>query len=144
MIAISLSVLLTFPIQAFAEDGKIPLTDKDIREVKVDGEDWVAFAPKPAQMLLELNIKFPLLERQLANMTELKLNKDKEIRILTGMNDNLKQQKVSLIDENKGLRIQLDEKNEFWYKLWRSPYLWFCVGLVVGGATTVVIVYAVK
>jgi len=112
----------------------------DVRSIVIDGKDFVAFDVTHAQKLLDIRIKFPKLELKITKQTELLVIKELQIGKLIDITKNLTDQKSALTTENTRLQVERDKRNA-WY---RSPYLWFCVGMFVGAGTAVGISYATK
>jgi hypothetical protein len=114
--------------------------DLDVRAHDIDGTAFVCFTQNDARDLLQLTLDFPKLTLELSKYKELADVKDKEILTLKDMNLNLNQQNSVYVDEN----VRLHEENESMNKWYRSPYLWFCVGLFVGAGISIGIALAVK
>jgi len=113
---------------------------EDIRSMSIDGVDFVAFDRESALFLLGLRVKYPKLELQLKNQDQLIKLRGVRISLLEKNLVNMNDQKVYLQDEINGLTAALDTQTA-WYK---SPYLWFSVGVVLGIGTTVLVVYGVS
>ncbi len=119
---------------------KLILKDLNIRKEILDGKEYGCFGKKETRSLLQLRMDFPKLQNTVKGLRKLINIKDGKIDILGQMNSNLKEQKDFLTQEIVGLRTKLDERDA-WYK---DPLLWWCIGVVVGTGTTVLVVYLVN
>lgn len=131
-------VLLVVPCYA-QNSAEQPITE-DFRAIEIDGKPFVAFDVASAQVLLQMRMDYPKLELQLVKSKELIEIKDQEIFALGEANTNLNQQIVEFKNQNVELQKQI-EKRDSWY---RSPYLWFTVGVVAGAALAVGLTYAIN
>lgn len=129
-------MLIVSSITCYAEEHE----KEDIRAISINGKSFVAFDRSSALFLLSLRVKYPKLQLQLKNQNHLIRLKDTRIDLLEKNIVNLNEQKDCLFEEVKGLKDELDRKNA-WY---RSPYLWFSVGVVLGIGTTIAVVYGVS
>jgi len=128
--------MFVVPVTTFADDPPV----LDIEKFTKDGKDYVGFLPADAQTLLQYRIDLPKLKLEITKFKDLVKIKDAEITTLTSANATLLETKQFLITENVRLQKEFDNR-DVWYK---SPYLWFSVGLVLGTAATVTVVYLVK
>jgi len=125
-----------FPFAALADD--LPVLD--IRKCIIEGKEYVGFLPADAQTLLQYRIDIPKLRLEITSFKDLVKIKDAEINTLASANSTLLETKSFLTTENVRMQKEIDNQNA-WYK---SPYLWFSVGLIIGTAATVTVVYLVK
>lgn len=125
---------------SFADDPPKKLDPPDMVKCVKDGKEYVCFTPNDAQALLQYRIDIPNLKLDIEKYKELVKLKDLQLETLTNANTILLDTKQFLITENVRLQRELDNRNA-WYK---SPYLWFCVGLVAGVTTTIVVMYIVN
>jgi len=133
--------LVVFVFGAISRADPIPPpADEDIRAITIDGKDFVAFDRLSALFILDLRIKYPKLLLQLKDQDTLIKLKDTRIILLEKNIVNMSDQKDVLFEQVKGLTQELDNRSA-WYK---SPYLWFSVGVVLGITTTVLVVYGVS
>ena len=120
--------------------GAAVAQEADVRAHNIDGKDYVCFTTQDAHALLQLRIDYPKLELKIKTLEELVNIKEEEKLALLRANTNLNEQIAFFTKENVRLQERLNSADA-WYK---SPYLWFCVGLVVGTGAAVATVYAVK
>lgn len=113
---------------------------EDVRSITIDGKDFVAFDRKSALFLLDLRVKYPKLKLQLLNHENLIKLKNTRLVLLDKNLLNLSSQKDVLFEQVMGLTQELNNR-DVWYK---SPYLWFSVGLAAGIVTTIFVVYGVS
>jgi hypothetical protein len=128
-----------FPLSALADDPPAP-PELDVKKFVLDGVEYVGFLAPDAQTLLQYRIDVPKLKLEIDKLKEKITNNKLQIEKLTSANGTLLETKQFLITENVRMQKEIDTQNA-WYK---SPYLWFCVGLVAGTAATVTVVYLVK
>jgi hypothetical protein len=133
----TISVALVVCILAFPAFADGP---PDLRKVVIDGNEFVAFTPKDAQALLDLRLKFPGYKSKMLNLEKQIANKTNQISNLELSNSNLLEQKSALSEHVANLELEI-ERQDAWYK---SPYLWFAVGLALGTTGTIAVVYLVK
>jgi len=137
-----LALLLIFtvivPLPAFADDVALP--ELDIRKFQLEDITYVGFLEKDAQTLLQYRIDVPKLKLKITTLEAKITNKALQIDTLTSANNICLEAKEFLTVEN--VRMQHDkDTRDSWY---RSPYFWFSVGLLLGTAATVTVVYLVK
>jgi hypothetical protein len=128
---------MCIPQFSFADDSPPVL---DIKKFELEGITYVGFLERDAQTLLQYRIDIPKLKLKIEKLEEKVKNNQLQIDTLTSANSTLLTTKDFLTTENVRMQKELDSK-ESWI---RSPYLWFTVGLVVGVAATIAIVYAVN
>lgn len=128
------------PIGTFGEPIYDVATPVDARPVDIDGEPFVAFDVNSAQILLQMRVDFPKLKLEIVKLKDQIDVRGQELAAALSANDNLVQQKDFLTNRIGDLEEQISNKDA-WY---RSPYLWFTCGLIVGVGATVAIVYAVN
>jgi hypothetical protein len=112
----------------------------DVRAQQIDGKSFVCFTEADSQKLLQLTLDYPKLQLQLKTQGELIDIKTKEISTLELANGNLREQNGVLVLQNTHLQQKIVDRDA-WYK---SPYLWFVVGLVVGTGVSITIFYLAK
>jgi len=133
---ISLLLVFIFPLAALA-DGPPFL---DINKFTLDGKTYVGFVEPDAQTLLQYRIDIPKLKLEIKEFKDIVIIKNAEIGILTSANATLLETKEFLTTEN--VRLQGEITNQAaWYK---SPYFFFCIGLLSGFGATVAMIYAVN
>jgi hypothetical protein len=132
-----LILVLVFPLNAFADDPPPP---PDMKKFELDGKIYVGFLEKDAQVLLQYRIDIPKLRKDIIKHKDLLQVKELQMDKLTSANLTLLDTKHFLITENVRLQQTLDSRDA-WY---RSPYFWFGVGLALGTAATVTVVYVIK
>jgi hypothetical protein len=125
---------------AFADDPPKKLDPPDMIKCVKDNNEYVCFTPNDAQTLLQYRMDIPDLKLDLKKHKDLLKVKELQVEKLTNANAILLDTKHFLITENVRLQRELDNRDA-WYK---SPYLWFGVGLLVGAAGTITIMYIVK
>ena len=126
-----------FAMNSFADD--IP-PEPDIRKFQLEDITYVGFLEKDAATLLQYRIDIPKLKLQVTKLKAKIVNNVAQIDTLTSANHTCLEAKEFLTVEN--VRMQHDkDSRDAWY---RSPYLWFSVGLLLGTAATVTVVYLVK
>ena len=123
--------LILLSTSAFAED---------IRDIKIDGQEFVAFDTQSAMKLLRMRMDYPKLELEIDRLKELVALKDQEISLLTDIQSNNKEQINLLIERNTDLQKQILHKDAWW----KSPWLWAAVGVAAGSAICISVGYAVK
>ena len=138
-------VLMFWSAPLLAQGWVKPLPETSIEigtalDYKINGKEYVCYEPASAQKLVESYIKLPPLELRISKLAELAHVRALEINELTRGNDNLLAQLGESKAENKRLMQEIDNQDA-WY---RSRYLWFTVGLVVGVSASVSIFYAAK
>ncbi len=132
--------LITFCAVFFTPVTALCDSPVDSRAITIDGKPFVAFDRESAQKLLQMRIDFPKLELTIQKQNELLHTKSSEISVLESSLTNLYTQKEILLTESINLHKRLVAAYA-WYK---SPYLWVCVGLVVGTSATILVMYATK
>ena len=115
-------LLLLVPLSAFSED--------DIRAHVIDSKKFVCFDEPSALKVLNLRLQFPKLERKITLLEEKLGIKNNEIALLQ-KNTLILQEKLGIIVTETIILQESLEQSHAWY---RSPWVWFGVGLVTGGA----------
>lgn len=134
ILAILLAACVAFPARA-DEPAEV-----DARPIEIDGEPFVAFDRASAQKLLEMRMKFSIMELKLEKTATLLTGLNKENRLLSD-NLDLADDKVKILTtENVDLKDTIRSLDSWW----RDPWLWFGIGVVVGTGVTVAVVYAVR
>jgi len=126
-----LIMLLAFPVGA---------SEIDARPIEIDGLPFVAFDRASAQRLLEMRLNMPILQLKLDKLSELITGLNHENDLLSDNLDLANAKNAVMLEENVELKDVINSLDSWW----RNPWLWFGVGLVVGTATTVIVVYLVK
>jgi len=116
------------------------VADADIRPIEIDGKPFVAFDRESAQKLLQMRIDFPLQELKLQKLAELVTNYSQELVLSDRALSIANEQNTTLLESNSNLQDRINSLDSWW----RSPWLWVCVGIVVGTATTIAVTYAVN
>jgi len=122
---------------AFADT---PPAELDIHKFQLGEITYVGFLEKDAQTLLQYRMDNPKLQLKIEQQDNKIKNNQLQIATLTSANTTLLDEKKFLVVENIRLQKELDNRNA-WY---RNPYFAFCVGLVLGTATVITVVYCVK
>ncbi len=112
----------------------------DARAITIDGKPFVAFDQESARKLLQMRLDFPKLEITVQKQKELLQVRSKELDVLHSVLANLTSQKSILLDETVNLHKQIALAYA-WYK---NPYLWACVGVVLGTGATILVMYATQ
>jgi hypothetical protein len=115
--------------------AEAPTEVPDIRVLQADGKEFVAFEPKYAQMLLQMRLDYPKLELKIEKLVTLLNIRGKLVEKALEMNANLEDQLKVKDDVLIGLQEKINNADSFW----RSPYLWFAVGIVLATGTTILI-----
>ena len=131
LFSLYLILFLIFPTVTYAED---------IFKHEKDGKEFVCFSTEAAQELLQIKIDLPKLKLKIIRLGDLLDIQEQQIGSLQNMNGILDQKNVVLIDLNKDLQEKIENENAWW----KSPYLWFGLGVLAGTAVTIGIVYAVR
>jgi len=125
------TLLSLFALTSLAED--------DAKVIKQNGIDYVCFDTIAGQILLDMRLKYPLLDQENDLLkTQLKIKESQIIKWQDGA-DNLTSQLTILTDQNGDLQKRI-ESSDAWYK---SNILWTAVGFVVGIGVTIGVVKAV-
>jgi len=127
-------------VNSFVFIGQIGANESDVRTCVIDGDSWVCFTPSDSQYLLDLRIKFPLLQTKIDLLEEKIFVKDSVISKLEENTNLLSDQIGILTDQNVDLQKVIEEADSFW----KSPYFWGTLGFITGIVVTVSIVYAVN
>lgn len=106
----------------------------------VDGKEYACFEPKDAQRLLQIYIDFPKLELKIKALEDLDLNLTSQTKKTDELQINLGKQ----VDILQKVNVELQEKITDMNSWWRSPWLWFAVGVVISTGTCLGIFWAVK
>lgn len=112
----------------------------DVRDINIDGKDFVAFDQQSALKLLQMRMDYPKLELKIDQLNSLVLLKDQEIVLLDRIQENHKKQISILVERNTALQKRIDTIDA-WYN---SRWLWTGIGIVIGTGVTIGIAYAVK
>lgn len=112
---------------AFAEEVD------DIRAFTIEGKKFVCFDEPSALKVLRLRLEFPKLQSKLLLLQEKIDIKNAEVETLNRTGLILQSKLGIVVNENVSLYQKLEKANA-WYK---SPWLWFGVGILVGGAIAV-------
>lgn len=114
--------------------------DEDIFTTDINGNTYICMTPEKAMKLLEIYKDYPNIQLKLKATEDLLKNKEEQIVVLTDLNTNLTQQLTQTKNMNAALQEEINKANAWW----KSPWLWSAVGIVIGTAATIGIVYAVK
>lgn len=112
----------------------------DVRDIKIDGADFVAFDHQSALKLLQMRMDYPKLELKIDRLNELVILKDQEISLLDKIQENHKKQIFILVEKNVSLQKKIDTVDA-WYN---SKWLWTGIGILIGTGVTIGVAYAVK
>ena len=112
-----------------------PPSEPDIRAIQLDGKDFVAFDPEYASMLLQMRMDYPKLELRITKLVKLLDIRGLLVKKSLEMNANMEEQLGIKDTILVGLQAQINDA----YSFWRSPYLWFAVGVVLATGTTILI-----
>lgn len=112
----------------------------DAIEAEIDSCEYLCLSPILAKDMYTAYMSYPDLQLRLGKSLELLEVRADTIQLMADIHINLGEQKIVLQEEVVGLRNQINTMDA-WYK---SPYLWTCIGIVLGIGTTVGITYAVN
>jgi len=133
--------LLLIPVTALGDDTVPPEPLIDIRTHTFgDGITFVCFTENDSRNILLLRLQFTDIKNKLAKYEEWITVKTKQISKLEEANGYL----GSTVDAYRSETILLKaalEASDAWY---RNPYVWFSVGIIVGGGVGAAIFYAAK
>ena len=107
---------------------------------ELDGCEYLCLSPVMAKDMFSVYNSYPDLRLRLGKSIELLEVRADTIQVMANIHINLGDQKIVLQEEVVGLRKELTNVNK-WYK---SPYLWTCVGIVLGTSLAVGLTYAVN
>lgn len=114
--------------------------DEDVKVIQQDNVDYVCFDQAASQVLLDMRLKYPLLEKENTLLKDQVTTKEAQIIKWQMGAENLTSQIVILTDSNAALQTKIDSSNA-WYK---SNILWTAVGFVVGVGITIGVVKALN
>lgn len=106
----------------------------------IEGQKFVCFDKQWAQELLQLRLDVPKLEKEIAALEELILNRNQQIKSYDVIIENDRQQIVELSEEIRLLNKQIQNENVWWKNRWFI----FGVGIVGGIASSIGIVYLIN
>lgn len=124
-------LFISLPVAAYA-------TDEQIMKYTYDGHEYVCLEPATAQRLLQIYIDFPKLELKINLLEELNFNLSAQMTKEDDLQKNLQDQIKIMQDLNVNLQKTIDNQSA-WYK---SPWLWFSVGVIVTSGVTIGILSA--
>ena len=130
-------LLNTFFSNTIIAEEKCPLS---AIEAEISGCDYLCLKPVLAKEMFVLYETYPDLQLRLGKSLELLEVRADTIQLMANIHINLGDQKIVLQEEVIGLRNTINTMDA-WYK---SPYLWACVGIVLGVGLTVGVTYAVN
>jgi hypothetical protein len=111
-----------------------------IRVVEQNGVSYVCFDVIASQIVLDMRLKYPLLDQEnLLLKDQVKVKEEQIIRWQSGA-ENLMAQLTIFADLNADLQKRIDSSNA-WY---RSNILWAVVGVAVGFGVAVGVVKAIN
>jgi len=113
--------------------------EDDVRTHEIDGVPWVCFVEADARALLDMRLKFPLLQQKITLLEESVSLKVKQIAKL---------EEIGLLQDDQIAKLtQLNSEQQTYienqYAWYRSGWFWAAVGVVGGAAITLVLVYEV-
>lgn len=106
----------------------------------IDEKEFVCFEVPDAQRLLQIYINFPKLELKIGVLEKLDVNLTAQIQKTTELQDNM----VKQAELFQGMTVELQKKLDSMDAWYRSPYLWFAVGVVVSSGVSLGVYYLVK
>jgi len=124
-------LFLSLPVAAYA-------TDEQIMKYTYEGHEYVCLEPSTAQRLLQIYIDFPKLELKINLLEGLNSNLLIQMSKEDDLQKNLQEQIKIMQDLNVNLQKTIDNQSA-WYK---SPWLWFSVGVIVTAGLTIGILSA--
>lgn len=131
----------SFGASEIPEKVKCPTpAEMDVFEYIKNTNPYVCFDVDSARCLLKMRKNYPKLELRLNRSLKLNNLRLKQITTLEEMNINRGVQVDALTKEVVSWQKKYNSRDSFW----RSPYLWFGIGLVLGIGSTVGIVYLVR
>ena len=105
-----------------------------------DGESFVCFSLDDSKLLLKLRLSFEEQKKQLDKYKEWIDVKKQQIEKLDVANSLLEAKVEAFQTENANLRMEMQTQDSWW----KSPYLWFTVGIIAGSGMGIAIFYAAK
>lgn len=136
-----LPVAYAQPAEEIEAPKKIECPDEmEVFEYIQNTNPYVCFDVDSARCLLQMRLNYPGLELKLKKSIYLNDLRFKQITTLEEMNTNRGVQVEELTKEVVSWQKKYNSMDSWW----RSPYLWFGVGLVLGVGTTLGIMYLVK
>ena len=111
----------------------IVFAEDDIRAYTIDSKKFVCFDEPAALKVLQLRLDLPKLESKILILQDKLAINVQEIEILEKNSLILKEKLGIVTNENVGLYGKLEAANAWW----RSPWMWFGVGVLVGGSIAV-------
>jgi hypothetical protein len=125
--------ILVFSSLCLAQEQ--PKLELDVRSTLLDNKPFVCFEPKGAQILLQFKLDSPKLNEKIKYLEALATIRDQEVQSLLRGATFLKDQTALLEQQRVDLQKQLDSSNS----IWKSPVLWFAVGVIVSGGVSLAI-----
>lgn len=112
--------------------------EDDVRSHEIDNKQWVCFTEIDARALLDMRIKFPVLEQKIVLLEESISLKTKQISKLEEIRLLQDDQTAKLTQVNAEQQLYMEKS--VWY---RSGWFWATIGVVVGVGTTTAIICGV-
>jgi hypothetical protein len=106
----------------------------------MDGSKKMCFPIRESFELLDLKMKFPDLQDEIKALKARIVVKEEINKNLENQNLLLQEQVVVLETDNKSLHEKMEDGDSFF----KSPYFWTPVGVVLGIALTLGVMYAIK
>lgn len=114
--------------------------EESVTIIKQNGMSYLCFDQDASQILLDMRLKYPLLEKENVLLKDQVKIKEEEIVKWQSGAENLTAQLAILAESNTDLQKKIESSNA-WY---RSNILWTAVGLVVGTGITIGVVKALN